>query len=111
MARLPAALLVVLLLVELAVFPTQSFVAALSEIRVEHQASDGLAVGRNLRVSNCPSACNVRCSQASKHKPCMKYCQLCCNKCLCVPPGYYGNKQYCPCYANLKNARGGPKCP
>ncbi|XWS28332.1 hypothetical protein CRYUN_Cryun25bG0059300 [Craigia yunnanensis] len=28
-----------------------------------------------------------------------------------VPPGTYGNKQYCPCYNNWKTKRGGPKCP
>ncbi|KAK9273293.1 hypothetical protein L1049_018100 [Liquidambar formosana] len=35
----------------------------------------------------------------------------CCAKCLCVPPGTYGNKQVCPCYNNWKTKRGGPKCP
>ncbi|CAB4290004.1 unnamed protein product [Prunus armeniaca] len=35
----------------------------------------------------------------------------CCAKCLCVPPGTYGNKQFCPCYNNWKTKRGGPKCP
>ncbi|CAL1392130.1 unnamed protein product [Linum trigynum] len=33
------------------------------------------------------------------------------NKCLCVPPGYYGNKAVCPCYNNWKTQQGGPKCP
>nr|GMC50669.1 gibberellin-regulated protein 6-like [Ipomoea batatas] len=35
----------------------------------------------------------------------------CCNKCLCVPPGFYGNKGVCPCYNNWKTKEGGPKCP
>ncbi|GLT50710.1 hypothetical protein SLA2020_241770 [Shorea laevis] len=38
-------------------------------------------------------------------------CQKCCAKCLCVPPGTYGNKQSCPCYNNWKTKKGGPKCP
>ena len=41
----------------------------------------------------------------------MFFCQKCCRKCLCVPPGYYGNKAVCPCYNNWKTKEGGPKCP
>eukprot|EP00249_Psilotum_nudum_P004503 c18014_g1_i2 orf=246-581(-) len=64
-----------------------------------------------LRLSDCPAACTYRCSKASKHKPCIFYCNLCCSKCLCVPPGTFGHKELCPCYNNMKNSRGGPKCP
>ncbi|KAE9590354.1 putative gibberellin regulated protein [Lupinus albus] len=49
--------------------------------------------------------------QTQYHKPCMFFCQKCCRKCLCVPPGYYGNKAVCPCYNNWKTQQGGPKCP
>nr|KJB33551.1 hypothetical protein B456_006G017000 [Gossypium raimondii] len=59
----------------------------------------------------CPSQCTRRCSQTQYHKPCMFFCQKCCRTCLCVPPGYYGNKQVCPCYNNWKTKEGGPKCP
>ncbi|GMP30559.1 hypothetical protein CsSME_00005173 [Camellia sinensis var. sinensis] len=59
----------------------------------------------------CPSQCSRRCSQTQYHKPCMFFCQKCCKKCLCVPPGYYGNKAVCPCYNNWKTKEGGPKCP
>nr|KJB75737.1 hypothetical protein B456_012G054200 [Gossypium raimondii]UQE86470.1 GASA protein [Gossypium raimondii] len=59
----------------------------------------------------CPSQCSRRCSKTQYHKPCMFFCQKCCNKCLCVPPGYYGNKAVCPCYNNWKTKEGGPKCP
>ncbi|KAI5683766.1 hypothetical protein M9H77_04994 [Catharanthus roseus] len=52
-----------------------------------------------------------RCSQTQYKKPCLFFCQKCCRKCLCVPPGFYGNKQVCPCYNNWKTKRGGPKCP
>lgn len=61
--------------------------------------------------TECPNACGRRCSQTQYHKPCMFFCQKCCRKCLCVPPGFYGNKQVCACYNNWKTKRGGPKCP
>ncbi|KAG2318102.1 hypothetical protein Bca52824_021224 [Brassica carinata] len=44
-------------------------------------------------------------------KPCLLFCNKCCAKCLCVPPGTYGNKEVCPCYNNWKTMLGGPKCP
>ncbi|KVI02519.1 gibberellin-regulated protein 6-like [Cynara cardunculus var. scolymus] len=65
----------------------------------------------SLKSSQCPGQCIRRCSKTQYHKPCMFFCQKCCAKCLCVPPGYYGNKQVCPCYNNWKTKEGGPKCP
>ncbi|GAB2287863.1 Gibberellin-regulated protein 6 [Dionaea muscipula] len=65
----------------------------------------------SLNSSQCPTQCTRRCSKTQYHKPCMFFCQKCCRKCLCVPPGYYGNKTVCPCYNNWKTKRGGPKCP
>ncbi|KAL1291487.1 hypothetical protein HN51_060011 [Arachis hypogaea] len=65
----------------------------------------------SLKSYQCPSKCSTRCSRTQYHKPCMFFCQKCCNKCLCVPPGYYGNKAVCPCYNNWKTKEGGPKCP
>ncbi|BAU01240.1 hypothetical protein VIGAN_11043200 [Vigna angularis var. angularis] len=65
----------------------------------------------SLKNYQCPSQCTRRCSRTQYHKPCMFFCQKCCMKCLCVPPGYYGNKAVCPCYNNWKTKRGGPKCP
>ncbi|KAK9039484.1 hypothetical protein V6N11_014684 [Hibiscus sabdariffa] len=65
----------------------------------------------SLKINQCPSECTRRCSQTQYHKPCMFFCQKCCRTCLCVPPGYYGNKQVCPCYNNWKTQQGGPKCP
>ncbi|CDP19133.1 unnamed protein product [Coffea canephora] len=61
--------------------------------------------------AECPGACTYRCSKTAYKKPCMFFCQKCCFKCRCVPPGTYGNKQVCPCYNNWKTKRGGPKCP
>ncbi|XP_010258349.1 PREDICTED: gibberellin-regulated protein 6 isoform X1 [Nelumbo nucifera] len=65
----------------------------------------------SLKSYQCPSQCTRRCSKTQYHKPCMFFCQKCCRKCLCVPPGFYGNKGVCPCYNNWKTKRGGPKCP
>ncbi|XP_035550418.1 gibberellin-regulated protein 6-like [Juglans regia] len=65
----------------------------------------------SLKSYQCPSQCTRRCGRTQYHKPCMFFCQKCCAKCLCVPPGYYGNKAVCPCYDNWKTKEGGPKCP
>ncbi|KAM7500097.1 hypothetical protein LguiA_024511 [Lonicera macranthoides] len=65
----------------------------------------------SLNPQECGPRCTVRCSKTAFKKPCMFFCQKCCAKCLCVPPGTYGNKQVCPCYNNWKTKRGGPKCP
>nr|AAC32128.1 GASA5-like protein [Picea mariana] len=65
----------------------------------------------SLRPSECGQRCSYRCSATSHKKPCMFFCQKCCAKCLCVPPGTFGNKQVCPCYNNWKTQQGGPKCP
>ncbi|CAL5434017.1 unnamed protein product [Camellia sinensis] len=65
----------------------------------------------SLRPQECGARCTGRCAKTAYKKPCMFFCQKCCAKCLCVPPGTYGNKQVCPCYNNWKTKRGGPKCP
>nr|BAF00966.1 GAST1-like protein [Arabidopsis thaliana] len=64
-----------------------------------------------IMIAECGGQCTRRCSNTKYHKPCMFFCQKCCAKCLCVPPGTYGNKQVCPCYNNWKTQQGGPKCP
>ncbi|XP_073293566.1 protein RSI-1-like [Primulina huaijiensis] len=65
----------------------------------------------HLRPQDCKPRCTYRCSATSHKKPCMFFCLKCCTKCLCVPPGTYGNKETCACYNNWKTKRGGPKCP
>ncbi|XP_073034737.1 protein GAST1-like [Primulina eburnea] len=65
----------------------------------------------SLHPQECEGRCEIRCSKTAFKKPCMFFCQKCCGKCLCVPAGTYGNKQFCPCYNNWKTKRGGPKCP
>ncbi|KAL5546456.1 hypothetical protein UlMin_006143 [Ulmus minor] len=74
------------------------------------QHMHGITEG-SLKPQECGPRCTTRCSKTQYHKPCMFFCQKCCAKCLCVPPGFYGNKQVCPCYNNWKTKRGGPKCP
>ncbi|PUZ39788.1 hypothetical protein GQ55_9G369000 [Panicum hallii var. hallii] len=62
-------------------------------------------------IEQCPDKCDYRCSATSHRKPCLFFCNYCCQKCLCVPSGTYGNKEECPCYDNMKNKECGPKCP
>ncbi|XP_039136599.1 protein GAST1-like [Dioscorea cayenensis subsp. rotundata] len=65
----------------------------------------------SLQPEECPGRCTERCSATQYKKPCMFSCEKCCAKCLCVPPGTYGNKQSCSCYNNWKTKTGGPRCP
>ncbi|XP_057516148.1 gibberellin-regulated protein 6-like [Amaranthus tricolor] len=83
---------------------------ALSMLATGVLASSSYGPG-SLKSSQCLGQCTRRCSKTQYHKPCMFFCQKCCRKCLCVPPGFYGNKQVCPCYNNWKTKEGGPKCP
>ncbi|KAA8538623.1 hypothetical protein F0562_028183 [Nyssa sinensis] len=63
------------------------------------------------RKINCSYACSRRCRKASRKKVCSRACKTCCMRCNCVPPGTYGNKSACPCYASLKTHGHKPKCP
>ncbi|KAH9625000.1 hypothetical protein KSS87_006380 [Heliosperma pusillum] len=65
----------------------------------------------SLKPQECGERCTMRCSKTQYKKPCLFFCNKCCATCLCVPPGTYGNKEFCPCYNNWKTKRGGPKCP
>ncbi|CAN6195930.1 unnamed protein product [Urochloa humidicola] len=65
----------------------------------------------SLKSYQCSPECTRRCGNTQYRKPCLFFCNKCCNACLCVPSGYYGNKGECPCYNNWKTKRGGPKCP
>ncbi|XP_047983814.1 peamaclein-like [Salvia hispanica] len=59
----------------------------------------------------CSNNCKARCARAGVADRCLKYCGICCVKCKCVPEGTYGNKHQCPCYRDLLNSKGKPKCP
>ncbi|XP_043725338.1 gibberellin-regulated protein 6-like [Telopea speciosissima] len=99
----------VMLLVLLAISMLEAQVSSATDTQY-HLDSSRNGSG-SLKSYQCPSQCSRRCSQTQYHKPCMFFCQKCCKKCLCVPPGYYGNKGVCPCYNNWKTKEGGPKCP
>ncbi|XP_050269174.1 cypmaclein isoform X2 [Quercus robur] len=60
---------------------------------------------------NCNYACSRRCKKASRKNRCTRACKSCCMRCHCVPPGTYGNKNACPCYARLKTHGNKLKCP
>ncbi|XP_020224758.1 peamaclein [Cajanus cajan] len=64
-----------------------------------------------LHKINCNHECSRRCSKASKRKRCKRACKSCCHRCHCVPPGTFGHKDLCPCYARLKTHGNKPKCP
>nr|XP_011467343.1 PREDICTED: protein GAST1 [Fragaria vesca subsp. vesca] len=80
------------------------------QMRSNNQTMHGATEG-SLEPHECGPRCSTRCSKTQYKKPCLFFCQKCCAKCLCVPPGTYGNKQVCPCYNNWKTKRGDPKCP
>ncbi|XP_012853508.1 PREDICTED: gibberellin-regulated protein 11-like isoform X2 [Erythranthe guttata] len=60
---------------------------------------------------DCSYACSRRCSKSSRKNLCHRACKSCCARCHCVPPGTYGNKDLCPCYAKLTTHGNRPKCP
>ncbi|XP_038700905.1 gibberellin-regulated protein 4 [Tripterygium wilfordii] len=77
-----------------------------------HHYNNGNRYGNgSLKSFQCPKECDRRCKQTQYHNACILFCNKCCKKCLCVPPGYYGHKEVCSCYNNWKTKEGGPKCP
>ncbi|KAL3614266.1 Snakin-1 [Castilleja foliolosa] len=62
-------------------------------------------------TNECGSKCDARCAAAGMKDRCLKYCGICCSICKCVPSGTYGNKHQCPCYRDMRNSKGNPKCP
>ncbi|KAL7140969.1 hypothetical protein ABFS83_08G023100 [Erythranthe nasuta] len=105
MAKLFALLLIALIAITMLEIPV------MASLDGGFQASKIRYGPGSVKSFQCPSQCTRRCSRTQYHKPCMFFCQKCCRKCLCVPPGYYGNKTVCPCYNNWKTKEGGPKCP
>ncbi|KAK1290183.1 Gibberellin-regulated protein 4 [Acorus calamus] len=106
------ALLILVIAAAILMVEAKGVTEASHQIQGEYQLHRGGQYGPgSLKSSQCPSQCQRRCGKTQYKKPCLFFCQKCCNACLCVPPGYYGNKQVCPCYNNWKTKRGGPKCP
>ncbi|KAJ3705732.1 hypothetical protein LUZ61_009437 [Rhynchospora tenuis] len=112
-----AKLLLVLAVAILTISMVESKIKETNDAEVQYQlervnGQGGQKNGKGyLQTSQCPGQCSRRCSQTQYKKPCLFFCQKCCQACLCVPSGYYGNKGECPCYNNWKTKRGGPKCP
>ncbi|KMZ59188.1 Gibberellin-regulated protein 3 [Zostera marina] len=67
--------------------------------------------GRSLVNIDCGAECDRRCELSSRKNLCLRACGTCCSRCNCVPPGTFGNKDVCPCYANMKTHGGRLKCP
>ncbi|ERN08523.1 hypothetical protein AMTRI_Chr11g98190 [Amborella trichopoda] len=83
---------------------------SLAVVRRTSEASEPLAASAPEGI-DCGSACEYRCSKASRHKMCIRACGTCCARCHCVPPGTSGNEDVCPCYANMTTHGGRHKCP
>ncbi|XP_073119842.1 uncharacterized protein [Henckelia pumila] len=63
-------------------------------------------------ILECIPQCMVRCKNHSRKNICMRTCLTCCNRCKCVPPGQYGNKEKCgKCYTDMTTRGGKLKCP
>ncbi|KAJ7012801.1 protein GAST1-like [Populus alba x Populus x berolinensis] len=113
MGKSSIAILLCSLLVLVLLGQNQALKAPISASQPQRQGNHAMygATQGSLRPQECAPRCTTRCSATAYKKPCLFFCQKCCAKCLCVPPGTYGNKQSCPCYNNWKTKRGGPKCP
>ncbi|KAL5781421.1 hypothetical protein ACOSP7_006450 [Xanthoceras sorbifolium] len=85
-----------------------SHITALDATTIKYRPTGGEG---SLRPEQCAAACDYRCSATSHKKPCLFFCNKCCQKCLCVPSGTSGHKEECPCYNNWKTKKGKPKCP
>ncbi|GMN51841.1 hypothetical protein TIFTF001_020985 [Ficus carica] len=80
--------------------------------RTVHDGDAAVALHKKyLPKINCNHACLGRCKKASRKKRCMRACKACCVRCHCVPPGTYGHKSACPCYARLRTHGNRFKCP
>ncbi|GLJ24073.1 hypothetical protein SUGI_0459110 [Cryptomeria japonica] len=66
---------------------------------------------RLMQTIDCNASCTERCKAASRTRRCMRACGTCCARCNCVPPGTYGNRDTCPCYANMRTHGNKLKCP
>ncbi|XP_011045379.1 PREDICTED: protein GAST1-like [Populus euphratica] len=113
MGKSSIAILLCSLLVLFLLGQNQALKTPISASQPQRQGNHAMygATQGSLRPQECAPRCTTRCSATAYKKPCLFFCQKCCAKCLCVPPGTYGNKQSCPCYNNWKTKRGGPKCP
>uniref|UniRef100_A0A6N2LTI2 Gibberellin-regulated protein 9 n=1 Tax=Salix viminalis TaxID=40686 RepID=A0A6N2LTI2_SALVM len=107
-------LLIFISILLIQVFVGNSFLgnAANSPANMDEE-SDVVAVDKKHypKKINCGYLCARRCKASSRKKVCHRACKTCCKRCRCVPPGTYGNKNACPCYASLRTHGNKPKCP
>ncbi|THG19619.1 hypothetical protein TEA_019040 [Camellia sinensis var. sinensis] len=60
----------------------------------------------------CIPLCVERCKLHSRKRLCLRACMTCCDRCKCVPPGTYGNREQCgKCYTDMTTHGGKFKCP
>ncbi|KAK2419751.1 gibberellin-regulated protein [Trifolium repens] len=51
---------------------------------------------------DCIPLCIYRCTFHFMKKSCLSSCMICCDRCKCVPPGFYGNRNKCgKCYTDM----------
>ncbi|XP_059670205.1 gibberellin-regulated protein 14 [Cornus florida] len=61
---------------------------------------------------DCIPPCTERCKNQSRKGLCLRACMTCCDRCKCVPPGTYGNREKCgKCYTDMTTRGDKPKCP
>ncbi|KAE9590412.1 hypothetical protein Lal_00027997 [Lupinus albus] len=61
---------------------------------------------------DCIALCGYRCQLHSRKQICVRACVTCCDRCKCVPPGTYGNREKCgKCYTDMLTHGNRPKCP
>ncbi|XP_028771233.1 gibberellin-regulated protein 14 [Neltuma alba] len=61
---------------------------------------------------DCVPLCENRCQLHSRKRVCIRACSTCCERCKCVPPGTYGNREVCgKCYTDMVTHGNRYKCP
>ncbi|KAF5457221.1 hypothetical protein F2P56_021337 [Juglans regia] len=61
---------------------------------------------------DCIPLCDQRCQLHSRKRICMRACMTCCDRCKCVPPGTFGNREKCgKCYTDMTTHGNRYKCP
>ncbi|XP_050104000.1 gibberellin-regulated protein 14-like isoform X6 [Malus sylvestris] len=62
--------------------------------------------------ADCIALCDKRCMLHSRKRVCMRACTTCCDRCRCVPPGTFGNRERCgKCYTDMVTHGNRSKCP
>ncbi|CAJ1946825.1 unnamed protein product [Sphenostylis stenocarpa] len=63
-------------------------------------------------IKDCIPLCGFRCQLHSRRNMCLRACMTCCDRCKCVPPGTFGNREKCgKCYTEMLTHGNKFKCP